>query len=64
MEGALLGKVSGARWGGPCQPCQLSLCSSVRKGGREEGTSEEVQSEATEASKSWLICASCKLLLL
>lgn len=63
MEGALLGKVSGARWGGG-QPCQLSLCSSVRKGGREEVTSEQVQSEVTEASESRLICASCKLLLL
>lgn len=47
------------------QSCQLSLCSSVRKGGKEEATiREQVQSEATEASESWLICASCKLLLL
>lgn len=33
-EGALLGKVSGARQAGS-QACQLSLCGSGRKGGKE-----------------------------
>lgn len=43
-EGALLGKVSGARRAGR-QPCQLSLCGSGREGGRKETTaSERIQS--------------------
>lgn len=59
-EGALLGKVSGARRAGG-RPCQLSLCCSGGEGGKEEATaSERIQSEAAEASEPWLICASCE----
>lgn len=62
-EGALLGKVSGARHAGG-QPCQLSLCVSERKRGKEEATaSEQIQREAAGASEPWLICASCEPLL-
>lgn len=59
-EGALLGKVSGARRAGG-RPCQLSLCGAGRKGGKKETTaSERIQSEAAGASEPWLIRASCE----